>query len=86
MISSSSSSSSTSSSNNSSSSRCDDEDAGQIVLVRAKDRFSQPSAGGWVDVMLCFSMAQDPARHVCEVQLVHVHMLTQRNGLPGHMV
>ncbi len=70
----------------STSSRWDDDDAGRIVVVRAKDRFSQPTAGGWADLMLCFYMAQDPARHVCEVQLVHVHMLTQRKGLPGHIV
>ena len=34
-------------------------------------RFSTPSAGGWADCMVNFSLAADPDGHVCELQCVH---------------
>ena len=60
--------------------------AGALRVVRIKDRFAQPSAGGWRDLMVNFVIVGDPTRHVCEVQVVHEMMLTARKGLPGHAI
>jgi len=61
-------------------------EAGALRVVRIKDRFAQPSAGGWRDLMVNFVIVGDPTRHVCEVQVVHEMMLTARKGLPGHAI
>ena len=60
--------------------------AGALTVVRIKDRFAQPSAGGWRDLMVNFVLVDDATRHVCEVQVVHEMMLTARKGLPGHAI
>ena len=60
--------------------------AGALTVVRIKDRFAQPSAGGWRDLMVNFVLVGDATRHVCEVQVVHEMMLTARKGLPGHAI
>jgi hypothetical protein len=58
-----------------------------IELVRMKERFfAEPSPGGWRDFMACFVMKADDTRHVCELQIAHVQLLTARKGLPGHSV
>ena len=36
--------------------------------------------------MINFYVADDPRRHVCEVQVAHHTMLVARKGLPGHQV
>ena len=36
--------------------------------------------------MLNLYVADDPRRHVCEVQVAHNSMLVARKGLPGHQV
>ena len=60
-------------------------DSDEVVIVRIKDRFvEKPSAGGWRDLMINFYMADDPNRHVCEVQIVLEKMLVARKGLGGH--
>ena len=42
----------------------------EIVIIRIKDRFvEKPSPGGWRDLMINFYMANDPKRHICEVQV-----------------
>lgn len=56
-----------------------------IVVVRVKDRIESPAAG-WRDVMINFYLTADPNRHVCEVQVAHLKMLTARAGLDGHAV
>ena len=61
-------------------------EAGALRVVRIKDRFAQPSAGGWRDLMVNFVLVGDATRHVCEVQVVHEMMLTARKGLPGHAI
>jgi hypothetical protein len=61
-------------------------EAGALRVVRIKDRFAQPSAGGWRDLMVNLVIVGDPTRHVCEVQVVHEMMLTARKGLPGHAI
>ena len=65
-------------------------EAGIVAVVRIKDRFNSPSAGGWRDLMINFVVTggsdSDATRHVCEVQIVHEMMLTARKGLPGHEI
>ena len=47
--------------------------------MRIKNRFRQPSAGGWRDLMVNFVIVGDETRHVCQVQqVVHQMMLTAR--------
>ena len=61
---------------------------GLIEVLRIKDRFAQPSGGGWRDLMVNLVVLGDEGavRHVCEVQVAHEMMLTARKGLPGHEV
>ena len=60
---------------------------GLLVVVRFKERFiAHPSAGGWRDLMVNFYCVDDPAKHICEIQIVHEMMLQARRGLPGHVV
>ena len=54
----------------------------KIKIVRVKDRYFNPSSGGWTDVLLNIRVGE----HVCEVQIVHEQMLAARTGLPGHDV
>ena len=45
--------------------------AGVVRVVRVKDRFANPSAGGWRDVMINLVVCGGTApsvRHVCEVR------------------
>ncbi|KAK7253887.1 hypothetical protein SO694_000028100 [Aureococcus anophagefferens] len=60
----------------------------RVVLTRVKNRYDDAaaSAGGWRDLMLNFYLADDDAKHVCEVQVVHRQMLVARAGLSGHSV
>lgn len=57
-----------------------------LELVRVKDRFATPSAGGWRDVMINYRLASDPRKHICEVQICHRCLLMARQHLPGHQV
>ena len=51
---------------------CDLSKAGVVTVVRIKDRFTEPSAGGWSDLMINFVVDDGhERRHVCEVQVVH---------------
>ena len=61
---------------------------GLVEVRRVKDRFAQPSGGGWRDLMVNLVVLGDEGavRHVCEVQVAHEMMLTARKGLPGHEV
>ena len=58
--------------------------SGDIVIVRVKDRFTTPSAGGWRDLMINYKLVG--SEHVCEVQICHASLLLARKGLPGHVV
>ena len=60
--------------------------AGIVRIVRIKDRFATPSAGGWRDLMVNLIVEGDARGHVCEVQIAHEMMLTARKGLPGHAI
>ena len=55
-----------------------------VTVVRIKNRFETPSDAGWTDCMLNFYFRDDPHRHVCEVQLIHHKMFSQRTVQDGH--
>ena len=59
-------------------------EASAIEIVRVKDRFTTPSAGGWRDLMINYTLAGDA--HCCEVQICHNSLLVARKGLPGHAI
>ena len=56
----------------------------EVTLCRIKDRFNEPSPAGWTDMMINFYLNHDPDKHVCEVQLIHFKMLSQRTTQEGH--
>jgi len=63
-----------------------EQEAGNIVIVRVKNRFASPSAAGWADCMVNLYFPNDPAAHVCELQLVHHDLMTVRQNLGAHQV
>ena len=58
--------------------------SGEITICRIKDRFTQPSDSGWTDMMINFYLAGDRGHHVCEAQLMHHKMKSQRKAQEGH--
>merc|ERR1712032_1799413 len=56
----------------------------EVTVCRIKDRFNEPSSAGWTDCMVNFYFNDDPHKHVCEVQLIHFKMLSQRTTQEGH--
>merc|ERR1719353_1846739 len=59
-------------------------DSNEVTVCRIKDRFNHASSAGWTDCMLNFHFNDDPHKHVCEVQLIHFKMLSQRTTQEGH--
>ena len=55
-----------------------------VTICRVKDRFDEPTAAGWTDLMINFCLNNDPGKHVCEVQLIHSKMFSQRTIQEGH--
>ena len=58
----------------------------KVVVTRVKDRNTEPSPGGWRDVMINLYVASNEDHHVCEIQVAHQKMLTGREGLDGHAI
>jgi hypothetical protein len=56
----------------------------QIAITRSKGRFGEPTSGGWADIMINFSFADDANKHICEVQLVHKQLYTVRKEMGAH--
>merc|ERR1712032_1731038 len=56
----------------------------KVTVCRVKDRFNNPSAAGWTDMLVNFYFNDDPVKHVCELQLIHFKMLSQRTTQEGH--
>ena len=56
-------------------------DNGEIAVVRFKDRFVTPLAGGWRDVTINYYLLSDERKHICEAQLVHTSMQAQPSRL-----
>ena len=55
-----------------------------IKLHRIKCRFTQPTSGGWADLLVNFSFTNDPNNHVCELQLQHEMLLVIRKEGGAH--
>lgn len=55
-----------------------------IRIVRAKNRFRNPTAGGWSDLVLNCVFLDDPNLHVFELQLVHEKLSLMRAHIGGH--
>lgn len=56
----------------------------EICIVDVKNRWETATSGGWSDVLITFHFADDPAKHVCEVQLVHSDMMMVRKQMEAH--
>ena len=56
----------------------------EVTVCRVKDRFNEPSGAGWTDLMINFYLNNDPGKHVCEVQIMHFKMYSQRTTQEGH--
>ena len=59
-------------------------ESNEVTVCRVKNRFDEPSPAGWTDLMINFYLSDDPSRHVCEVQLMHFKMYSQRTTQEGH--
>jgi hypothetical protein len=57
-----------------------------IEVVRIKDRFAEPSPGGWSDCMINYVLRDDPHSHICELQISHRSLVLQRKQLKAHAV
>jgi len=62
----------------------DESERGELRLVRIKPRFQTPSDGGWRDALVNFVFPDDPAQHVCELQIMHEKMMTIRADMGAH--
>merc|ERR1740121_223636 len=65
----------------------EDHKLGVLQVLRVKDRFRTPSAGGWSDVLLNAQFPTTESRQTVfpfEVQMIHSAMLTLRQDLGGH--
>ena len=57
----------------------------RIRLIRAKCRFSQPTSGGWADLLINFRFLDDPSNHVAELQIQHAKLLLVRKEGNAHV-
>merc|ERR1712137_1127549 len=55
-----------------------------LHLLRIKDRFTNPTAGGWADLCVNAVLLSDPLLHVFELQIVHEKMSLVRCQMGGH--
>eukprot|EP00729_Bicosta_minor_P002571 gene2571-2804_t len=55
-----------------------------IRITRIKNRFANPTSGGWGDVMVNFYFEKDPQKHIVELQLMHDRMMTVRKKQGAH--
>merc|ERR1719506_1514736 len=56
----------------------------KIDVLRVKNRFAEPTSGGWADFMISFRFRSDPNQHVCELQLCHKDIMTVRKQMGAH--
>lgn len=56
----------------------------KIVIVWLKDRWTEPTNGGWADTLVNFYFADDETKTICEVQLPHLDMMSIRERQNGH--
>jgi hypothetical protein len=59
--------------------------AGTILLLKVKDRYSDPTDGGWSDFLVMFMFPNGAGQFVpCEIQIMHEKLLAARKGLKAH--
>mmetsp|Transcript_25228 Transcript_25228/g.81538 ORF Transcript_25228/g.81538 Transcript_25228/m.81538 type:complete len:1013 (-) Transcript_25228:473-3511(-) len=67
---------------------CSHHSEGHVRVLRVKERFSEPTSGGWSDVLvnLCFPKATLPrlAAIPFELQLAHKQLMVIRSEMGGH--
>ena len=56
----------------------------EIEILRVKNRFANPTSGGWRDFLVNFRLKNDPGGHVCEVQISHQRLMLVRSEMGGH--
>merc|ERR1711865_198813 len=56
----------------------------QIAVTKVKDRFQNPTDGGWADLLVNFVFIDDPNLHICELQVCHKDLLAVRKHMGGH--
>ena len=56
----------------------------RVRVLRVKNRFSNPTEGGWADCMVNLSFVDDDGQHICEIQLVHEFLMCIRKNMGAH--
>ena len=56
---------------------------GNITIVLSKNKWTKPATGGWCCGQIYFYFADDPDRHICELQIVDARMQRQRKSIPN---
>ena len=56
----------------------------RIHVHRVKCRFTQPTSGGWADMLINLSFVNDPTKHIVELQLQHEMLLVVRKEGGAH--
>jgi hypothetical protein len=61
------------------------QEAGTILLLKVKDRFSGPTDGGWSDFLVMFLFPDGAGQHIpCEIQIMHQKLVAARKGMKAH--
>jgi hypothetical protein len=59
--------------------------AGTIRLLKVKDRYTDPTDGGWSDFLIMFLFPGGAGQHIpCEIQIMHTKLLAARKGMEAH--
>ena len=58
----------------------------EICITRCKNRYGQPTSGGWADIMINFHFKDDDGgwQHICEIQIVHAQLYSVRKNMGAH--
>ena len=56
----------------------------KVTLIRLKCRYTAPTSGGWADLLINFSFADDPNKHVMELQVQHESLTRVRKAGHAH--
>ena len=57
---------------------------GELCILRVKNRFEEPTPGGWADIMINACFPDDEKLHIFELQFVHTKMSVMRKEIGGH--
>jgi hypothetical protein len=57
----------------------------KVELVRIKNRFLNPTSGGWADCVVSLRWADDAGAHQCEVQFIHTQLMLVRKKMGAHL-